>query len=256
METFLVITAVLFGLIIGSFLNVVIYRLPRGQSVARPRSRCPECLTPIPWYRNIPVLSFVLLGGRCAYCRKPISWRYPLVEAFTAFSFWMAVERFGFTPHGLAAAVFLSLLIALGLIDLEHQILPDPLTLGGAALFSAYSFINPEVSPLNALGSALGSALLFYGLLLAYLKLRKIEGLGMGDVKMMLLLGAFLGYERLIIAIFLASLSGLLVGLWLIAFRHKNLRTALPFGTFLSLGAFAALFWGRTLLAAMQSFFS
>ena len=163
------------------------------------------------------------------------------------------MHAFGLSLHALAAAVFLALLIALAAIDLEHMILPDELTLGGAALFFVYSFFNPEVSQLDAVLSGLGAALFFSALFYFYLKVRKIEGLGFGDVKMVLFMGLFLGVSRLVIAIFLASLSGLLVGLFFILFRKKDFKLALPFGPFLSLGSYMALFWGDAILAWIGS---
>ena len=238
-----------FGLIIGSFLNVVIHRLPLGENVVFPPSHCPLCKADIPFYHNIPLLSYILLLGRCRFCRGRISPQYPLVEGFCAFGFWLAVHRFGLAPHAAAAAVFICLLIALAAIDLKHMILPDELTLGGAVFFFVYSFFNPQVGQLEAVLAGLGGALFFAVLYYVYLKVRKIEGLGFGDVKMALFMGLFLGPLRLAVAIFLASLSGLLVGIFFIVFKKKDLKLALPFGPFLSLGSFASLFWGDTVLA-------
>jgi leader peptidase (prepilin peptidase)/N-methyltransferase len=246
METAL---TVLFGLIVGSFLNVVIHRLPRGESIVFPPSHCPRCKAEIPFYHNIPLLSYVILLGRCRSCRARISPQYPLVEGLTAAGFWLAYAAFGLTPHAAAAAVFLCLMIALAAIDLEHMILPDELTLGGAALFFIYSFFNPEVGQLDAVLSGVGAALFFAALFFFYLKVRKIEGLGFGDVKMALLMGLFLGLHRLAVAILLASLSGVLVGLFFIVFKKKNLKLALPFGPFLALGSSISLFWGDAILA-------
>jgi leader peptidase (prepilin peptidase)/N-methyltransferase len=250
METAL---TVIFGLIIGSFLNVVIHRLPLGENIVFPPSHCPHCRTDIPFYHNIPLLSYLLLRGRCHSCRGRISPQYPLVECFCAFSFWLTLHSFGLTPTGFASAVFICLLITLAAIDLEHMILPDELTLGGAALFFVYSFFNPVVGPLDAVLSGLGAALLFSGFYFFYLKVRKLEGLGFGDVKMVLLMGLFLGLQRLVVAIFLASLSGLLVGIFFMVFRKKNLKFALPFGPFLSLGSYIALFRGPAILAWLGS---
>jgi len=244
---------IVFGLIVGSFLNVVIHRLPRGESIVFPPSHCPHCRVEIPFYDNIPLLSYVILLGRCRSCRAGISPQYPLVEGLAALGFWLAYDAYGLTLHAGAAAVFLSLMIALAAIDLEHMILPDELTLGGAALFFIYSFFNPEVGQLDAVLSGLGAALFFAALFFFYLKVRKIEGLGFGDVKMSLLMGLFLGLQRLAVAILLASLSGLLVGIFFIVFRKKNLKLALPFGPFLALGSSASLFWGGSILAWIGS---
>jgi leader peptidase (prepilin peptidase) / N-methyltransferase len=250
METALIIV---FGLIIGSFLNVVIHRLPLRENVVFPPSHCPRCQTAIPFYHNIPLLSYLVLRGRCHSCHEHISLRYPLIEGFCAFSFWLTWQFFGLSLHAVFTAVFICLLITLAAIDLKHMILPDELTLGGAALFFAYSFFNPAVSQLDAVLSGLGAALLFSGFFFFYLKVRKIEGLGVGDIKMVLLMGLFLGLQRLVVAIFLASFSGLLVGIFLIIFKKKNLKFALPFGPFLSLGSYIALFWGDGILAWLGS---
>jgi leader peptidase (prepilin peptidase)/N-methyltransferase len=250
METALTIV---FGLIIGSFLNVVIHRVPLGQNIVFPGSHCPGCGIPIPFYHNIPLLSYVILRGRCHSCRGHISPQYPLIESFCAFSFWLTLHFFGLSLTAVFTAAFICLLITLAAIDLKHMILPDELTLGGAALFFAYSFFNPAVGQLNAVLSGLGAALFFSGFFFFYLKLRKIEGLGFGDIKMVLLMGLFLGLHRLVVAIFLASLSGLLVGIFLIIFKKKNLKFALPFGPFLSLGSYISLFWGTGILAWLGS---
>lgn len=250
------IVLIILGLVTGSFLNVVIYRLPLQKSIVRPRSFCPACHKPIPFHDNIPVISFVFLRGKCRWCGARISFRYPLVEIFTAFSFWLCYQQFGVSPlYTAASIVFVSLLIALALIDLEHMILPDGLTLGGGVVFLIFAFFHPVISTLDAFATAFGSALVFTGFYFFYLKVRKIEGLGFGDVKMMILLGAFLGVKKMVIAIFLASVSGLLVGLLIIVLKRKNLKMALPFGTFLSLGAFVSLFWGESVLTFLHSLY-
>jgi leader peptidase (prepilin peptidase)/N-methyltransferase len=239
---------VIFGLIIGSFLNVVIHRLPRREDVVFPPSHCPNCHAPIPFYHNVPLLSYLVLRGRCHSCRQSISLRYPLVEAFCAFSFWLTWRYFGLSLTAAFTALFICLLIVLAAIDLRHMILPDELTLGGAAVFFIYSFFNPRLGQLDALLSGLGGALFFSALFYFYLKVRKIEGLGFGDVKMVLLMGFFLGLQKMVLAIFLASFSGLLVGVFFMVFRRKKLTYALPFGPFLSLGSYVAVFWGEAVL--------
>jgi len=240
--------AVILGLIIGSFLNVVVHRLPLGENIVFPPSHCPHCRKNIPFYHNIPLISYLVLRGRCQSCRARISPQYPLIEGFCAFSFGLTWHFFGLSPEAVFSVVFVCLLITLAAIDLKHMILPDELTLGGAALFFVYSFFNPAVSQLDAVLSGLGAALVFSGFYFFYLKVRKIEGLGFGDVKMVLLMGIFLGLNRLVVAIFLASLSGLLVGVFFMVFRKKNLKFALPFGPFLGLGAYVALFWGDRIM--------
>lgn len=257
-ETYLI----LFGLIIGSFLNVVIYRLPleeesrERRDIVKTRSYCPSCKEMIRFYDNIPVLSYIFLRGKCRYCRKHISFRYPLVEILTAFSFWMSYRYFGGNwVHTAAVILFLCVLIVLAFIDFDHMILPDELTLGGGLLFGVYAFFHPGISAWNGILTALGSALVFAGIYFFYLKARKVEGLGFGDVKMMLLLGAFLGLQKMVVTIMVASLTGTLVGIILIIARKKDLKLALPFGTFLSLGAYVAVFWGEEISAFFRSLY-
>lgn len=255
MET--TIIAVILGFIFGSFLNVVIHRLPLGKSIVTPGSHCPSCEKPIRFYDNIPVLSYIILGGKCRSCKSMISIRYPLVELFTAFSFWLShLYYYDVVPlHAAFTALFLCLLLVLALIDYDHQILPNELTLGGAVVFLAYAFFNPLVKPLDAFATAFGSAAIFTGIYFFYLKVRKIEGMGQGDIKMMMLLGAFLGVHRLVIAILFASISGLIVGLFFIIFKGKDFKMKLPFGTFLSLGSYISLFWGDRVFRLIQSLY-
>ncbi len=247
---------IVLGLIFGSFLNVVIHRVPQNQSIVKPRSYCPVCQTAIKYYDNIPVVSYFILGGKCRYCQAAISIRYPLIEMFTAFTFWLCY--FFFWHHlvyAVFASLFLWLIIALAVIDLIHMILPDELTLAGAAVFFIYSFFNPRITAVEAFATAFGSALLLTGIYFFYLKVRKIEALGFGDIKMMLLLGAFLGLNNLVVAIVVASLSGLLVGIFFIIFKGKDLKMKLPFGTFLSLGSYVSVFWGSEILRAIKSLY-
>ncbi|UCH96710.1 MAG: prepilin peptidase [Candidatus Aminicenantes bacterium] len=250
------IVLVILGLIIGSFLNVVIYRLPLEKSIIKPGSHCPSCNTPVKFYDNIPVISYILLKGKCRHCKANISLIYPFVESFTAFSFWLAYVYFGQVPLYMGFSIlFICLLLSLALIDLKHMILPLGMSVGGGAVFLVYSFFNPFISPVNAFLSAAGAALAFAAIYYFYLKVRKIEGLGQGDIWMMLLLGSFLGLNKLVIAILLASLSGVIVGMFFIIFKKKNLKLALPFGTFLSLGSYISLFWGNDILRLIQSFY-
>jgi len=246
---------ILFGLIIGSFLNVLIYRMPIGKSIVKPRSYCPQCKKPIKFYDNIPVISFIVLCGKCRDCKAKISLQYPLVEIFTAFTFWISYSfYFSISPiYTLFTIIFLCIMVVLAIIDFKHMILPDELTIGGGVLFLIYSFFNPLITYKDAFISAFGSALVFTLLYFFYLKVRKIEGLGFGDVKMMILLGAFLGVNRLLIALLLASLSGVIIGFIFIIFKGKDLKTKLPFGPFLALGAYVSVFWGVCVLRFIQS---
>ena len=247
---------ILFGLIWGSFLNVVIYRLPLEKSVVKPASYCPKCKATIKFYDNIPVISYLILSGKCRYCKTGISIQYPLIETITAFSFWAAYQYTGeITIHMAAIIVFLGLIIALGIIDLKHMILPDELTLGGAALFLIYAFFHPEQNTIELIVTALAAALFFAAIYFYYVKIRKREGLGFGDVKFMLLLGAFLGFQKLTVAVLLASFAGVLVGLFFIVFKKKTVKLALPFGTFLSLGSYISLFFGHEILNFLRGLY-
>jgi leader peptidase (prepilin peptidase) / N-methyltransferase len=219
-----------FGLVVGSYLNVVIHRLPREESTVLPRSRCPSCGAQLSALDNIPLVSFLVLRGRCRHCRAPISWRYPFVEATTAALFVGCLEAFGLTWHALVAAVFGCLLIALAGIDKEHFLLPDALTLPGLAAGLLVSLRADWIDWRQAL-------------------LRKEEGMGLGDVKMLAMVGAFLGWQGVLVTVFLGSLAGALVGLALIGIGRLDLGSRLPFGVFLAGGALVALFAGPLLVA-------
>lgn len=249
------IIIVLFGLVWGSFLNVVIYRLPRGQSLMWPPSSCPQCRTRLKPYDNIPVFSYLLLRGKCRSCGSKISLTYPLVEAATPLCFLVLYGQFNLGLHFYASCLFASALIALCFIDLSHQILPDEITLPGLALALVYSGFRPDLSLRQALIGAVSGAgflLVIYGL---YWLLRKKEGLGMGDVTMMLLVGAYLGWLKAFFTLLLASFAGALVGVFLLCFRKKDLQFSLPFGTFLAPAAFVALVWGDRIIRAYLSLY-
>ncbi len=206
--------ALLFGLIVGSFANVVIHRLPLGQSIVFPASRCPKCGTGIrPWH-NLPVISWLLLRGRCASCREPISPRYPLVEALHGIGFALIVLHFGPFPFTLLLFVFFSALVILALIDWDHQILPDVITLPGVLIGLAGSLLPGALIDWreSALSAGFGYVA-FFLVAEGYARLRGIEGLGQGDWKLAAMMGAFLGVQRLMLTVFLASLSGMIYGL-------------------------------------------
>jgi leader peptidase (prepilin peptidase)/N-methyltransferase len=249
-------TAFLLGLVVGSFANVCIHRLPLGQSVVSPPSRCPACGTLIKAYDNLPVLGFMLLRGRCRSCRAAISWRYPVVEAANGL-LWLALAwRHGPTPRSLVEMALVTALLVLSLIDLEHQILPDVITLPGVALGLAASFLPG--SPLTPLASALAAAggwLAFAAVAKAYQKARGVEGLGQGDWKLAALLGAFLGWQKMLLTVLLASLAGTVVGLLAIALRGRDLRYALPLGTFLGAAGVLVVFLGDALLGWYRGLF-
>ena len=261
----------LFGLVIGSFLNVCIYRIPLGKSVVSPGSRCPHCGIRIRPYDAIPVVSFLWLRGKCRSCGKPISLQYLLVELLSGLIYYFCWEAWQCTPPTFVNSLFLSAIIVLVFTDYHHRILPNKLTLPGVAagfLLSPFQMraIYMDALSLHAVswlgfkeaqallpwaGSLLG-AVIGGGLLLlvasAYEKIRKRQGLGMGDVKMMAMVGAFLGWRLALLTIFFGSLLGLIVGIYLILFRNMSLQTKLAFGVFLGVGSACSLFYGLPFL--------
>ena len=241
----LVGAAILFGLLLGSFLNVCIHRLPLGLSVVQPPSACPRCRGRLAWHDNIPLLSYLWLGGRCRHCSNPISPRYPLVEAANGALYGGLVLVQG--PHlsTLLLAAFSSATLALILIDLEHQLLPNAITLPGTAVGLAASFVSPVVAPGAALAGAAAGYGLPWALGQAYRALRGREGIGMGDFKMLAMVGSFLGWRGVLFSIGMRSILGTLVGVpWALA-QRKDLKVPLPFGTFLGVAALWDLFGGR-----------
>jgi leader peptidase (prepilin peptidase)/N-methyltransferase len=250
------VTALLLGLVVGSFANVCIHRLPLGLSVVRPPSRCPVCGALIKAYDNLPVLGFLLLGGRCRACRAPISWRYPAVEAANGL-LWLALAYWhGPAPRTFVEMALVSALLVLSLIDLDHQLLPDVITLPGVALGLAASFLpGSPVTPLEALLAASGGWLAFAAVAKAYEKTRGVEGLGQGDWKLAALLGAFLGWQKMLLTVLLASVAGTLVGLLAIALRGRDMRYALPLGSFLGAAGVLAVFLGDALLVWYRGLF-
>jgi len=248
------VVAALFGACIGSFLNVVIYRLPLGQSIVSPPSRCPQCGYRLKWYDNLPIFGWLLLGGRCRNCKNPISIQYPLVELITALLFVLVVWATPLGPLMVSRLLFVCILIALFGIDLEHQILPNSITLPGIVAGVLMSFIAPPGWRDALLGVLLGAGIL-YAIAGAYYLWRREEGLGMGDVKMLAMIGAFLGWKAVLVTMVLSSFSGAVIGLALIAAQRGGMKLALPFGTFLALGALVAMFVGAPLVTWYAGFF-
>ncbi len=240
--------AVLFGLVWGSFLNVVIHRVPLGLSLVSPRSRCPSCAKLVAAYDNVPLLSYVVLSGRCRHCEAPIAVRYPFIEGAVGAASLSSFVRHGMSLDYAAELAFVAAMVALIFIDFDHQILPNSITLPGMALGLLLAGPRVDVSFLEALlGALLGAGLLFL-VSEVYFRLRKVEGLGMGDVKMMGMVGAFVGWKGVLLTLFLGSLSGTFAGLVVMAVSKGNLRTKLPFGTFLGMGAIAAVYAGERLI--------
>lgn len=255
LHLFLDLYAALLGLIVGSYLNVVIYRVPLGLSTVTPRSRCPGCGAAIRARDNIPVFSYLLLRGRCRACGTRISWRYPAIEALTSLLFVGCLESFGFSLRTPAAMLFCCLMVALAMIDVDHMILPDRITWPGIAVGIAVQPWAPLAGLVPAaLISAIVGALVGAGILLAvwgaWYLLRKEEGMGLGDVKMLAMVGAFLGWHGVLVTLFCGALAGSVAGLILMRWGSHGMRSKLPFGTFLALGGLIALFAGEALIAS------
>ncbi len=253
METIIIIAC--FGLAWGSFLNVVIYRLPLRMSLFKPASSCPHCKEKIKFYDNIPLLSFLLLRGKCRHCKGRISLRYPLVELLTAVCFLLLYFQYSLSFFFFASCLFACTLIALGFIDFYHQILPDEITLPGLLLALVYSLFRQDLNLRQALIGAVAGAGFLLFIYVAYYLLRKREGLGLGDVTMMLLIGAYLGWRQAFFTLILASFVGALVGIFFIFYRKKDFQYSLPFGTFLAPAAFASLLWGERIITSYLSLF-
>jgi len=251
------LTVFLFGLITGSFLNVCIYRIPRGLSIIIPSSRCPSCNTPIKPWDNIPIVSYILLGGKCRFCKAKISLRYPLVELLNAIMYALILWRFNFGWHTIIYFVFSSSLIVITFIDLDFQIIPDRITLSGIPIgFLAGSFLLPDPfarsSLLGMKESLIGMITgfgLFYFVALIGSAIFKKEAMGGGDVKMMAMVGALTGWKAVLLTTFLGSLTGSIIGILLIVLKGKDRKAKIPFGPFLALGTIITLFYGQEILS-------
>jgi leader peptidase (prepilin peptidase)/N-methyltransferase len=265
----------LFGLIIGSFLNVCIVRIPERKSVVLPASACPRCGAIIRPYDNIPVLSYLVLGGKCRGCKTRISAMYPVVELLTGVLFWICYRYFGLTVEALKWAAFSALTIVLVFTDIRERILPDVVNFTGFGLGLLFSlfvppadgtalwvanhlFAFPPPMPVISLADALFGAAIGSGLLWFigefYFRLRGREGMGLGDVKMMLMAGAFLGAKRTLLTIFAGSILGSVLGIAFILARRKDSSYELPFGTFLGMAALLVVFFGTPVVNWYQSF--
>lgn len=232
-----------FGLLVGSFLNVVIARVPEGRSVWAPRSACPRCGALIGWYDNIPLISFLVLRGRCRGCRTPIPWSYPIVEAATGGAFALSYALFGPTLDFVVAAILLGALIAITAIDLRHQIIPDVITLPGIVVGFLASLASTRIDWLDSLiGIAVGGGIFLVIILVSG------GGMGGGDMKLGAMLGAFLGWKLGLLALLLGVLSGGVVAIALLLFGRKGRKEAIPFGPYLALGGALALLWGDPIL--------
>ena len=243
------IFAFVVGAAVGSFLNVCIWRLPRNESIVFPSSHCPSCNARIPFYDNIPILSYLLLRGRCRACKGKISPQYPIVELVNGLLTLALFLKFGPGLAFLVLFVFSSALVAITFIDLEHQIIPDCISLPGIPIGFAVSFFLPWLGWKDSLlGILLGGGSLLI-VAYAYEFLTKNEGMGGGDVKLLAMMGAFLGWRAVPFIIFAASLAGSAIGLTVMAIQKKDSKLAIPFGPFLAFGALLYIFYGRQIIS-------
>jgi len=245
---------VLLGLAVGSFLNVCIHRIPRGQSLVYPGSRCPGCGYELRWFDNIPVVSYVSLLGRCRKCRARISVRYPLVELATMALFVVHGMAFGWTALLVPRLLFACMLVVLFAIDLEHQLLPNVITLPGIAIGLIASTVLPPGLLDALIGVVLGGGVLWL-IGEAYYRYSGHEGMGGGDVKMLAMIGAFLGWKLVLVTLVLSSFAGSIIGLAVIVVKRGGMKYALPYGTFLALGALAASIVGDRIVNWYVSFY-
>jgi leader peptidase (prepilin peptidase) / N-methyltransferase len=242
------IFAFVFGAVVGSFLNVCICRLPKKESVAFPPSHCPRCDAHIPWYDNVPIVSWLLLRGKCRFCKGPISLQYPVVELLNALLTLFLFRKFGPTLPFLVLFLFCSAMVVITFIDLEHQIIPDVISLPGIPIGFLCSLFMPQPGWKDSLIGILvggGSLLLVaYG----YEFLTKKEGMGGGDIKLLAMMGAFFGWKAVPFIIFTSSLIGSVIGIIVMVIQRKDSKLAIPFGPFLALGAILYIFFGQQVI--------
>ncbi len=248
------LTIALFGLLIGSFLNVCIYRLPLDQSIVWPASRCTACGRELSWYENIPVLSYAALGGRCRTCRARISLMYPVIETLTAVMFVATYAVFGLSWLLAIRTAFGCAMIVLFVIDLQHQILPNEITLGGIVVGLAASLVAPPGWRDALIGAAAGGGILWL-VAWTYRAVRHQDGLGFGDVKMLAMIGAFLGWKLMVLTLASASILGSLTAGVLMVAGRAGLQSKLPLGTFLAVAAIFASLFGTPLVEWYLSFY-
>jgi len=237
-----------FGTIVGSFLNVCIHRIPQGKSIVAPSSHCPCCQTPIRFYDNIPLVSFIILRGRCRGCQTPISFRYPLVEFLMGLFSLILLLRYGISTLYVIYLAFFASLMLVSFIDLPHRIIPDVISLPGIVIGLVISLLHPQMSIKDSLiGVLLGGGSL-YVVASVYHMVTKREGMGGGDVKLLAMIGAFIGWKGVLFTILCSSFIGSVVGVTLMLWSSADSKYAVPFGPFLSLGAIIYVLWGEALI--------
>ncbi|UCG52390.1 MAG: prepilin peptidase [Candidatus Latescibacterota bacterium] len=253
-DLYALVVASVTGLVVGSFLNVAIFRLPRGESVVKGRSKCPNCRVTIAWYDNIPVLSYIILRGRCRHCGSRISPRYAVVEVISAAMALLAVSQYGISLQALWTYLFLAILLVITFVDWSHRIIPDVLSLGGIVLGWVGSLICLDIRLIDSLiGTAVGGGLLL-SIALAYRLVRRVEGMGGGDIKLMAMIGAFLGWQMVFPVLLIASFFGAVYGIYLMGRGGKG-QTAVAFGSFLAPSATVVLVFGSELWRHYANFF-
>jgi leader peptidase (prepilin peptidase)/N-methyltransferase len=239
----------IFGICIGSFLNVCIYRLPESKSIVHPRSMCPKCGTLIRSYDNIPLFSYIALRGKCRYCGDRISFRYPAIEFISGIFAVGVLLKYGMSLEALIYYVFIAALLVITFIDIDHQIIPDVISLPGIPIFFAASLALPNITVVESiLGILIGGGSLFLVAWLYHLLTRK-EGMGGGDIKLLAMMGAIIGWKGVLFTIFAASAIGTLAGMLVILKTGKTMKLKIPFGPFLAIGAIAYIFFGPQLIA-------
>ncbi len=254
-EIFWKFTVFLFGLVFGSFFNVLIFRLPKEMNIAKPRSFCPVCKTPIPWYYNIPVISYIVLRGKCHFCGAKIPIRYPIVELLTGFLLLVNYKFFGLSFSFILNVVFSSIFLVLFFTDLEERILPDELTIGGSILALGLSFLRKDVFWVESFIGGLIGFLIFIGAYFLFLKAKNKEGLGWGDIKYIILIGAFFGPMKMLLIIILSSIVGIVSWLFIVFLMKKEKDYELPFGSYLSLVSLFFVLYGDKITIAYNNVF-
>jgi len=249
MDTMTLAFVFAFGAIIGSFLNVCIARLPDGRSIVRPPSHCPKCQSFLAWYDNVPVLSYLVLGGRCRTCRVRISAIYPAVEVLTGALAVALFLRLGPTLAFAGYFAFAAALVVITFIDLDHQLIPDVISLPGIVVGLAFSLVSPLVTPLDAALGVLAGGGTLLAVAWLYKTFRGQEGMGGGDIKLLAMIGAFLGWQSIFVTLFVGSVIGSIIGVGLMLYQRADTKLAIPFGPFLAGGALVYLFWGDRILA-------
>ena len=256
-EPFLLIISAIFGTMIGSFLNVVILRLPdHNQSIVYPASHCPQCSSPLHWYENIPIISYLMLRGKCSHCKMPISLQYPIVELTMALLAAALMYKFQLSIAAAGYFLFSAALLVVIVIDIHHQIIPDVISLPGIILGVLFSLVSDTVTWQSSLIGLLAGGGVLYAVAYFYFLLRKVDGMGGGDIKLLAMIGAWLGWQSLPFVIFASSFSGSIVGLIAMFYQKKGGRTRIPFGPFLSLSALIYTFYSEKILYLFNLYLS